>query len=74
MGAFSRYVMNETASIPVLDATGIVRPESFTIDIPEKLESGLFRCSGTMVVFSREAVVMAEYQKIDKLEVRTTIN
>ncbi|MNC37751.1 hypothetical protein D3C75_863240 [compost metagenome] len=74
MGAFSRYVMNETASIPVMDATGIVRPESFTIDIPEKLESGLLRCSGTMVVFSREAVVMAEYQKIDKVEMRTTIN
>ncbi|MNI96627.1 hypothetical protein D3C73_1551240 [compost metagenome] len=66
--------MNETTSILVPDGTGIVRPESFTIDIPEKLESGLLRCSGTMVVFSREVVVMAEYQKIDKVEMRTTIN
>lgn len=73
MGALSRYIMNELINIPMPDGSGIVRADSFTLDALETLESGLLKCSGTMVVFSREAVVMAEYQKIDKLEVRTSI-
>lgn len=72
MGAFSRYVMNEIINIPTPDESGIVRADSFTMDALEKLESGLLKCSSTIVVFTRESVDMAEYQKIGRIEIRKT--
>lgn len=74
MGAFSHFVMNVMINIPMPELSGIVRADSFTMDTLEKLESGLLKCSGTMVVFTRESVDMAEYQKIGRVEIRTTSN
>jgi len=74
MGELSRFVMNEMLHIPMPEGTGAGRVESFTIDMPEKLGSGLLRCTGTLVLAIREAVVMSEYQKIGSIEIRTVNN
>ncbi|RCX16457.1 hypothetical protein DFP94_11277 [Fontibacillus phaseoli] len=74
MEALSRSLMNEG-----VDAGGVlsgpVRAESFTIDAPEKLDSGLQKCNGTIHVHARESVTFKNHEKIGKVEMRlATIN
>ncbi|MEF2967464.1 hypothetical protein V3851_16680 [Paenibacillus sp. M1] len=72
METLSRGVMNEAMDGgPASPAA--VRAESFTIDSLERLDSGLYRCGGTLLIHSRETVALAEYEKIGKVEMRTTI-
>ncbi|WP_410772177.1 hypothetical protein [Fontibacillus sp. BL9] len=72
--ALSRSIMNEGANAG--DAPLVpVRAESFTIDAPEKLDGGLQKCSGTILVRARESVTFGNHEKIGKVEMRlTTIN
>lgn len=74
--ALSRYLMNERTEAGALK-TGeakALRAESFTITSPEKLEGGLQKGTGTVVINTREAVAIRQYEKIQKVEYRTTIN
>lgn len=74
--ALSRYVMNERpeAGDTGSSALGAIRADSFSIASPEKLESGLFKCTGSVLVHTREAIALPLYEKINKVEIRTTIN
>lgn len=74
--ALSRYVMNERPEAASVgsEASGAIQAESFVISSPEKLEGGLLRCTGLLLVRSRESITLPHYDKINKVEIRTTIN
>lgn len=67
----SRSIMNEGANGGAVPS-GPVRAESVSIDAPEKLDGGLYKCIGTILVRARESVTFEKYEKIGKLEMRTT--
>lgn len=74
--ALSRYVMNERleGANPGSGTAGAIRAESFAISPPEKLEDGLLKCTGLMLVRTRESIALPHFEKINKVEIRTTIN
>ncbi|WP_334075450.1 hypothetical protein [Paenibacillus sp. A14] len=74
--ALSRYLMNERAEADTgkTGGAGSIRAESFAISTPEKLEGGLHKGTGTVVINTREPVAIRQYEKINKVEYRTTIN
>lgn len=71
MELLSRCIMNEG-----MDGKGVssgpIRAESVSIDAPEKLDGGLQRCIGTVLVRARESVTFENYEKIGKVETRMT--
>ncbi|MGN7356776.1 hypothetical protein ACTHPF_05380 [Paenibacillus sp. SAF-054] len=74
--ALSRYVMNERPEAASVgsEAAGAIQVESFAISAPEKIEDGLLKCTGLLLVRSRESIALPHYEKINKVEIRTTIN
>lgn len=72
MEMLSRYVMNEQPAVSIGDTPKILRMNSFTIDSPERLDSGLVKCSGTIQVQTREPVMNPQHVKIGRVEIRTT--
>ncbi len=71
MELLSRSIMNEGVNGGGR-LSGPVRAESVSIDAPEKLDGGLQKCIGTVLVRARESVTFENYEKIGKVEMRTT--
>ncbi len=73
MEAVSRYVMNERPRAVSGEPVWNERVESISLNAPIKLESGLRACSAVLTVRSREPIVFEQQEKMEKVEMRTTI-